>query len=715
MRKKLVLLVVVLSAGCAWAGEMSTVDVARRMRPLVWEHVIFDSAEHFAEVMLKCNANAVRFNCISQNGNYVNYNSEFFPKHPALGDRDLMQELADEFKKHDDLHLFPYNSFGYFINDTVAAGKDPDWRQTNADGSYKPMSWCDATGYWVCLNNPGYVNNYAAACKEVVQKYDVSGMYFDGPRWGWGGHCYCQFCKKFVKETFSIEPDNDALDKHRFEIRKQGFEYSMRTITEAIKSVKNIPVLYNHGMHKPDMYGLMEFTDGGLVAEVHRKGPMSLMNIFKLVKAGGAFDRARWAYSPPGNYNDYVTYDNLDPTLFGMLELSHGGTPIVETMHPYMYDETGIPAIRRMYDIMEAHEDLFFTYRPVAYMAMPFSKQNVSAMDHYDTFWRGSLAALTHAHHQFNAVLDEDLTLEKLRKYKVLFLTNMGRMSDRQIAAVKAYVKQGGGLVATYQTSLYDEKGESREDFGLKELFRADFEGFNSPGFKHAYGPAIYVQMAQDHPITAGIGKGKRIANDYVFASGALNKYVKIAPLEGAEVIAGMQHVVDDPEWRKEGERIFVGPYVLEDGPAGIVAGTYGKGRVVYIAPALEFLYDFRGFSTVRKLLSNAVEWAAGGERVLDVAGPSSLVANLTEKGDKRALHLINHTGNNHENGLYKVEWVAPLYDIEATIQNPPGKKLKKATLLTTGKKIKHKRKGDYATVTIPEIDVYECVMLHYR
>ncbi len=704
-----------LCLGSAFAGERNTVDVAKRMRPFVWEHVIFDSAEHFAEVMLKCNANTVRFSGISQNGNYVNYNSEFFPKHPALGERDLLRELADEFKKHDDLHLFPYNSLGYFINDAVASGKDPDWRQVNASGDYMPMSWSGSTGYWVCLNSPGYVNTYAAACKEIVEKYDVSGMYFDGPRWGWGGDCYCQFCRKFVKDTFGVEPDNAAMDKYRAEIRKHGFEYSMKTITDAIKLVKNIPVIHNFAIHKPGMYGLMtDITDGGLVAEIHR-GHSYLMNIFKQIKSSTAFDRACWAYSPPGYYNDYVTYDNLDPMLFGMLELAHGCTPIVETMHPYMYDETGVPAIRRMYDMIEAHEGLFFDYKPVPYMVMPFSRQNVKTMGSYETFWRGTLAALTHAHHQFNATLDEDLTLENLKKYKVLYLTNMGCMSDEQMEAVRAYVKQGGGLIATYQTSLFDENGKSREDFGLKDLFKAGFEGLDSRSRAPSYGPAVYFRMTIDHPITKGLGKGKRIAYDYTFVSNSHDKYAKISHLAGAEVIADIQYAVEDPEWIKNGERIFAGPYVLNDGPASIVASTYGKGRVVYIAPALEMLYDARGFSTVRKVLSNAVEWVAGGQRVLDVKGPAALIAYLTEKDDKRALHLINYTGNNNEGAIYKVEWVAPLYDIEATVKNPAGKKLIKASLLTSGKKVKFERNGDYATITIPKIEVYECIMLTYK
>ena len=721
MRNTLVLLIVSLCLTPVFtvAGEkskaMDNVDIARRMRPYVWEHSIFDSAEHVADVMLKSNANAIRFSAISQHGNYVFYDSKFFPKHPGL-DRDLLRELADEFKKHDDLHLFPYNSLGYCVNAQICEKQDPDWRQVTADGSYIPASWAGMTGYWVCLNNPGYVNTYAEACKEIVEKYGVSGMYFDGPRWGdWGGggNCYCQFCRKVIADKYGVEADNSMLDKHRSEINAQGFKYAMTTITKAIKSVRDIPVIYNHSMDNPGLYDLMDITDGGLVAEIHR-GQSSFMNVFKLIKSGAAFDKARWAYSPPGNYNDFVTYDNLDPMIFGMTELAHGCTPIVETMHPYMYDESGIPSIREMFTMMEQNEDLYFEYKPVPFVAMPFSRQCVARVSDYEIYWRGAMAALTHAHQHSNAILDKDITLENLKKYKAVFLTNMACMSDKQIEAIKTYVREGGGLIATFQTSLYDENGNIRENLALKDLFQANYESLESPSFEHAYGPRVYFRMAKQHPITKGIGKNKRIAYDYLFVANSHPSFARISPLEGAEVIADAQYVVDDPEWVGS-DGCFMPPYTLKNGPAAIIASTYGKGRVVYIAPALEMLYDARGFRLVRKLLSNAVDWVTDNTRPVKIEGPACLVTNLTELGDKRALHFINYTGNNHENPSYKVDWVAPLYNLEATIKNPEGKKLQKAILLNTGQELTFESNGEHTTMIVPELDVYECIMLDYK
>ena len=199
-----------LCLGSVFASGSNAVEVARRARIFAWEHSEFESAEEIAKLMKKCNANALWFHGISQYGNYAFYDSKFFPRHPGLK-RDLLKELSDEFKKHDDLYLFPYQSLGYYI----AIGQNPEWRTVGANGENHFSNWCGFNQVGVCLNNPNYIGTFAQACKEMVSNYHVMGMFFDGPRWNWTGSCYCQHCRKFVKDTFGVEPDNAAMDKFR--------------------------------------------------------------------------------------------------------------------------------------------------------------------------------------------------------------------------------------------------------------------------------------------------------------------------------------------------------------------------------------------------------------------------------------------------------------------------------------------------------------------
>ena len=64
-----------------------------------------------------------------------------------------------------------------------------------------------------------------------------------------------------------------------------------------------------------------------------------------------------------------------------------------------------------------------------------------------------------------------DSHLKDLSKYKVLVLANQESLSDEQVALIRDFVHQGGGLVATELSSLYDEWRRRRSTFGLIDLF----------------------------------------------------------------------------------------------------------------------------------------------------------------------------------------------------------------------------------------------------
>ena len=62
----------------------------------------------------------------------------------------------------------------------------------------------------------------------------------------------------------------------------------------------------------------------------------------------------------------------------------------------------------------------------------------------------------------FEMVHDRLLDPEHLAPFKTLILPNIAALSDAQCAQLRDFVRRGGGLVATYETSLYDESGRAR-------------------------------------------------------------------------------------------------------------------------------------------------------------------------------------------------------------------------------------------------------------
>jgi len=698
----------------------SSIDRARRFRVYVWEHTLFSSAADIADLMLRSNANAIRISGVSQHGNYTLYDSKFFPKHPGL-ERDLLRELADEFAKHEDLHLFPYNSLGYFAKGEICAGLKNDYRALSADGSFIDAWWAGETGYAVCLNNPHYVEAFAGACVEMVRDYGASGIYFDGPRWGWWGACYCRFCKAVVKRNHGGgEVSNERLDEHRLEVREQGYVYSVKTIKEAVTAVRDVPVVFNLNIEEREMLAVMGVSEGALVAEAHR-GQSSFMGVLNFVKTGAAFRAAQWAYSPPGNYNDFVTYENEDTKLFGMMQLAHGATPIVETMHAYLHDDTGVAAVRDMFTVMQANEELFYEHQPVPGIALLYSAQSMTGDHEYQQHYQGAFRALTHDHQQFSVILDDDVTIETLSRYNVLCLSQAVCLSDAQIAAITAFVQQGGGLVATAQTSLCDENGRERGNFGLAELFGADFSGMAHPDWGHAYGPRVYARVTGEGGIIQRPAAGRLIAHDYTFAfsqahhaEGVLYSTPEITPRQQAIIVAESVTVDEDPAWTAP-DGCFMPPYDLRTTGASATAQTFGDGRVVYMAHSFDKLYGARGFIDVLHFINGAVDWASGTRRPMRTDGPSGLLCHLTEMGDRRALHLVNYTGNINEHAVYRVDWVAPLVDIPVELHQSSARKLVSASLLSSGVAVPWQEEGDAVQLNVSVLDGYECVLLTYE
>jgi len=82
----------------------------------------------------------------------------------------------------------------------------------------------------------------------------------------------------------------------------------------------------------------------------------------------------------------------------------------------------------------------------------------------------------------FDIIFDDQL--KDLSRYKVIVLADQECLSDEKLDLIRAFVNQGGGLVATEHTSLYTEWRQRKRDFGLKDMFQVkapDWHGNNPP------------------------------------------------------------------------------------------------------------------------------------------------------------------------------------------------------------------------------------------
>ena len=70
----------------------------------------------------------------------------------------------------------------------------------------------------------------------------------------------------------------------------------------------------------------------------------------------------------------------------------------------------------------------------------------------------------------------EAMTPERLEQYQVIILADARLMTPREINMIREWVKNGGTLIASAETSLYDEWGRKQKDFALADMFGVHYE-----------------------------------------------------------------------------------------------------------------------------------------------------------------------------------------------------------------------------------------------
>ena len=120
------------------------------------------------------------------------------------------------------------------------------------------------------------------------------------------------------------------------------------------------------------------------------------------------------------------------------------------------------------------YASLFRRTGSVANVALHYSRQT---RDFYgglgDSFhvdaWRGWAMALLNENVPFDVFVDEDLVEPIPGRTALLILPNSACLSDKQVRRIRGFVKRGGRVIATGDTSLYTEDGTRRREFALAD------------------------------------------------------------------------------------------------------------------------------------------------------------------------------------------------------------------------------------------------------
>jgi len=95
----------------------------------------------------------------------------------------------------------------------------------------------------------------------------------------------------------------------------------------------------------------------------------------------------------------------------------------------------------------------------------------------YFQSFQGAHKAMVYEHVPYGVVLEENATLATLQRFPILMLPNVGILSGKEVALFRRYVEEGGKLVVTGQSGLFDRLGQPLAESVLSELIGGKLKG----------------------------------------------------------------------------------------------------------------------------------------------------------------------------------------------------------------------------------------------
>ncbi|HEY5347818.1 MAG TPA: alpha-amylase family protein [Rhizomicrobium sp.] len=681
----------------AFGGEAAGLPWANRA--MRWMQVAFTEDNpidcdpgFWFDLFKKTHTDAV---CLSAGGSIAFYPSKLVLQYRAkyLDDRDLFGEMVKGSRALG-LNIIARVDPHALSEEAFAA--HPDWAACTEDG--KPRRHWAAKDMYVTCQNGGFMFDFMPqVLTEITQWYAPDGFF--GNRWAGSGMCWCNVCRTKFRAATGLElpasTDTDGPRRRAYIAWDADMRWQQYTLwNDTVKVVK--PDCFfspNGGLNDPAKVTMP------LVA-VDRQGRSGLTPIWANGKYAKAARASMGNLPVAGLFNIGVEDENRwKDSVQSSAEIEawvHGG--IAQGFRPWlckfnakMIDPRWVPVVEKIYAWHFAHDKYLRNTANLARVAMVNSAQAFTGdmRERMADAQNGYYQALVEARIPFEMVDDRLLDPEHVARYRVLVLPAIAGLSDKQCAQLRDYVANGGRIVATGETSLYDDTGNRRKNFGLADLFGCDFAGVIDEPVRNSY-----LTPRPPHPLTRGLENAPRII-------GAIQQ-LQVTPTDKSpQPLTLVPSYPDLPM-----ERVYT--MTPETEIPMVFCRSFGKGRVVYFPMDIDRTFWQVLSPDHLALLRNAVEWAADEPAPLSVTGPGLLDIAYWRQENSLTAHLVNMNNAMFMKGPYRE--IAAAGPFTVTMQIPAGLKIAAAKLLSSGTQAKSRRNGDTLIIEVPQVRLHEVV-----
>lgn len=592
----------------------------------------------------------------------------------------------------------------------------PDWIAVDAEGHKRRHP--DSPEMWItCALGPYNFEFMTEVTREIVSLFPVGGVFSN--RWTGSGMCYCEHCQRNFRAAYHMDlpRTNDPRDPKRrnYLLWRQQRLFDLwklwdETIRKARPGARYIANsgggalsgldMKTVGELAPTLFADRQCRSGVMVPWANGKNGKEYRSTLGNKAIGGIFNTGivaphRWLNS----------YKSAAETRLWVLDgVANGLRPWFNKVSGAVHDQRGLKVIEDLYQWHYRVEPYLRNEAPIARVAMVYSQQTAEfyggarARAKVEDHTLGMYQALIDARLPFEMVHDGQLDAEHIGRYKLLLLPNIAALSDAQCGQLREFVQGGGGLVATHETSLYNEWGERRPDFGLAELFGASFEALRDGPLQNSYFRVErHPQSGRLHAILKGLEDAQYIIGGTWQVDVKNREPIQYAPLTRIPPMTNLP--MEKTFWTLDRTNV-----------PGVYLKQFGAGRVVYFPWDIDRLYWEVLAEDHSRLLRNAVEWAANELPPVTVDGPGMFDVTMWKQKKSLTVHLVNLT--NPMAMRPNVHQLIPSPPQNVTVRLPQGANVSRVHLLVAGGDVPVQKTAGSIKLTVPSVLDHEVIAI---
>ncbi|MDF2715516.1 MAG: hypothetical protein K0R28_2441 [Paenibacillus sp.] len=614
---------------------------------------------------------------------------------------DMLAEAIQEAGRHG-IDIIAYYNVG--LNSHVAAA-NPDYRQRTAD--QKPIT--EAFGYYdlLCMNSP-YRDHVYGQFKEIAENYPVAGFFFD-ITYVWSNSCHCEYCSSWYKARYgrpipqSPSPGTPELKQWQSFQREIRHNF-LRDAASCIKGVNpDLLVGWNHagdprfGQVEADRYAdyfTSEFHPphyayGSLLARWKR----TFGKPFELMMPSEMGSWGEWTVAPTATLKTTaaIAVANGGSISFGHVAYPSGfrkgqvpeavmeavgeSNEWVRSLEPWLTGAESVPMVAVLYSI-ESKRML-----EASALACPAD----------DPHLQGLHRILTEGHIHFD-IIDETALLDTIDRYELLILPDQAYISEAVENRIREFVRQGGRLLASNRTSLYDADGERKSDFGLADVFGIGFTDISRYSVSYFY------------PIDGTIAGS--IPDMPILLKDPAQKALRIEPKEGSTVLAKFTDPALEAKTHRHVYHQHAHPAHPTPYPA-VVSHSYGSGASLYFAGPIESAFWRTGSPWLRTLYLNGLH-SLYPDPFVKVDAPISVEVNVMRQPSRIVVHLTNVREDKAAGSKTFIEEIVPAGKVEVAVRTSADR----VYVVPCNTELPFVKEEGRIRFTIPEIGLHAAVVI---